>query len=804
MQDLAGRTLGHYRIVEEIGRGGMGVVYRARDDRLRRDVAIKVLPEDVGDNPARLSRFEREARAAAALNHPNILAVYDVGEYEGNPYLVTELLEGATLRKTLQAGPLSVETALPIARQIAEGLAAAHGRGIVHRDLKPGNLFIIPDGRVKILDFGLAKLHGQTSAGADETITESVETTPEATMGTVAYMSPEQVRGEPADARSDIFSLGVVLYEMLTGERPFQAETSAEIMAAILRDDPRPLRSADPEIPAEIATVVTRCLQKWPEDRFSSALELLAGLDDTKHIEPGITALPSLPRLAALPPLREIRWDRNRVLPTLMGLGLAITMVTAAMMFAFDVAKVRSRLIGGAAPAAPLIASLAVLPLENLSRNPEQEYFADGLTETLISTLGTVSSLRVTSRHSAMRFKGSAEPLQEIARSLGVAAVVEGSVLMVGDRVRVTVRLIDPGSDHQMWTGSYDRPLEDVLRLQSELARSVVDELPIELTVEDQRRLDATRPVDPEAYRLYLQGRSLWGRMTPKDLQSSLEIFQRALDRDPDFAALHTGMLDLYMIMSQVGMITRDEFKERAEEIADRLTIIGAERPETYAALGINHMLDWDFSSADQAFHRAVELNPSYSFAWVFLAQNLNVVGRHDEALEAVLRARTVDPLNTWVTENVVWRYWYLRRFEEALAESNALEDLNRDKPLHYWLRGRVLSELGRHEEAIATLERAAALEWPVDRELAMILARAGRREEALEITKAAVVRGDCLDSAYLELGDVDAFFACLEQKIAKDHYQLKFLLRSPDCDPVRDDPRLAELERRLNLPPLR
>jgi non-specific serine/threonine protein kinase len=497
---MIGTTLGHYRIVEKIGEGGMGEVYRARDERLDRDVAIKVLPEEVAEKPDRLARFEREAKAVAKLNHPNILDVYELGDHEGRPFMATELLEGETLRERLSGTSLGWRKATEIGAAIADGLGAAHEAGICHRDLKPDNIFITSDGRVKILDFGLAR--DVKAASADETHSPTVSryTDPGAVMGTAGYMSPEQVRGEQADARSDIFALGSVLYETATGRRAFARDTAAETMTAILREEPEEPAAADTAVAPELQRIITRCLEKNPEERFQSARDLAFALHSVSTDQ-------VVPRMK----LTEGKTTQMRKAPWTVAVVSVVVLGAVAVMFGLGV-------FDGGAPAGERasIRSIAVLPLENLTGDPEQEYFVDGMTEALIADLAQIEALKVISRTSAMRYKNTDKPLPQIARELNVDGIVEGSVLRAGERVRITAQLIHASTDRNVWAKSYERGLEDILSLQKEVARAVATEIRVRVTEPEHDRLLEAGRLNPEAYENYLRGRWFWNRWTKR------------------------------------------------------------------------------------------------------------------------------------------------------------------------------------------------------------------------------------------------------------------------------------------------
>ena len=579
----AGTRLGPFEILAPLGAGGMGEVYRARDTRLGREVAVKVLPERLAGDPNALSRFEREARAVAALSHPNILAIHDFGEERGVRYAVTELLEGQTLRERLVRERLSWRKAAEIGIAVADGLSAAHMRSIVHRDLKPENIFLTSGGQVKILDFGLARVDAASPEQATAAPTESVATEAGTVLGTLGYMSPEQVSGKSADARSDIFSFGCVLYEMLTGRRAFGGESPGQTMAAILRDQPEEVTAAGASVPDGVNRIVRRCLEKGPGERFQSAGDLSFALKES--VGSGIST--SAPRR---PPLSR----RTGLLLA----GAAV--VLAALVLTF-------RYLGrGAGPGR--IESLAVLPLTNLSGDPQQEYFADGMTEELITALAKVSALRVTSRTTAMRYKGSTKSLPEIAKELGVDAIVEGSVTRSGSQVKITAQLIDASRDRHLWADTFQRDLRDVLALQGEVARAVAGEIGVRLTPEERLRLTEKKTVNPEAYEAYLKGNDHLFRRTAADARKSIEYFQQAVEKQPDYALAYAGMAEAYETAagSAQGALSPREAFPRAKAAAMRAVELDPTLGEPHVSLAwSSFVFDRDWTTAENQFQRA-------------------------------------------------------------------------------------------------------------------------------------------------------------------------------------------------------
>jgi serine/threonine-protein kinase len=757
-----GNRLGPYEILAPLGAGGMGEVFKARDTRLGRDVAVKVLPAAFASDPERLRRFEQEARATAALNHPNILAIFDIGTHEGQAYIVEELLEGESLRERLRGEALPAGKAVEYGMQIASGLAAAHGRGIVHRDLKPENLFITRDGHVKILDFGLAKLllkPSEREPTAGSTVTNTTE--PGMVMGTVAYMSPEQVRGQAIDHRSDIFSFGCVLYEMLTGRSAFSRDTAVETMTAILKEEPPEPTSIEASVPAQLSRAIAHCLEKRPEERFQSARDLGFAL----QVE-------------------------AKELPALRG---------------------RS---GGATISGP-IRSIAVLPLVIFSAEPEQEFFADSMTDALITDLAKIGTLRVVSRTSVMRYKRTQKSIREIARELNVDAVVEGSVERAGDRVRIRAHLIRAATDEHMWADAYERDLEDVLVLQNEVARSIAREIQVKLTPEEHAVLSSARRVDPEAYQFYLKGRYFWVKRTPESVKKAIGLFEQAINIDPTYAHAYGGLADCYMSLGfsfDVGSLPPTEAIPKAKAaVAKALEVTEslAEVHNPFAFMKLNY--DWDFPGAETEFKRALELNPGNANVHHWYAHYLIVAGRPKDSLAESNRAFELDPLSPIMSVHLGWLYYYLHDYERALNQLNKTLELDPNYGLAYWYIGLVKEQQGAFTEALAALKRGDELlkdNLVVKADLAHALAVSGRMADAdealrslLAVSRTRYVNPFEIGLVHIGLGHSDEAFQWLNRAYEERSDLVVYLRVDPRLDPVRSDPRFQEMVRRMNFP---
>lgn len=784
----AGTRLGPYEILAPLGAGGMGEVYRARDTRLKREVAVKVLPERLSGDREYRARFEREARAVAAISHPNILAIHDLGQEGGLFFLVTELLEGETLRAKLVRERLSWRKALEIGSAIAEGLSAAHAKGIVHRDLKPENVFLTSEGLVKILDFGLARPGAVPSAVRTSVPTESVVTEAGTALGTVGYMSPEQVSGQPADARSDIFSFGCLAYEMLTGRRAFSRPSPGETMAAILRDHPPEISTAERDLRPGLDRVVRRCLEKAPGERFQSASDLSFALEEL--LDSGISTAASAPS------------SRRTVL----------LLAAAAVVLLGTVLVLR---LSGRGGGAGRIESLAVLPLANLSGDPQQEYFADGMTEELITALAQIGALRVTSRTSAMRYKGAQKSVPEIARELRVDAVVEGSVLRVGDRVRIAAQLIQAPTDRHLWASNYERDLRDVLALQGEVARAIAGEVGVRLTPQERSRLADKKTVNPEAYEAYLKGRYHSYRGTAVDAQKSLDYFQQSVAKQPDYAAGYAGVANSYeqMAGSAYGVLSPKEAFPKAKVAAMRAVELDATLAEPHDSLGWNSFIfDRDWKTAEDQFQRALRLNPNYPNAHQSYATFLSRMGRFDEAIREVKRAQELDPLSLVGILDVGFVLHFARRDDEAIPWFRRVLDMDPNFLRAHWGLGLALVQKNKYDEAIAELQRAVELSGGGAGQMGSLgyaYAVAGRRAEALgiveklkEISRERYVPPATVAIVFSGLGETDHALMWLEKANEERDPWITGLKVEPRFDSLRADPRFQELMRRVGLPP--
>lgn len=755
---MIGEKLAHYRILEKIGAGGMGEVYRAHDEQLARDVALKVLlPKDLGDETAHV-RLLREARAAAGLNHPHICTIHEVGEAAGQAYIAMEYVEGRPLSALIVQGRVPHEQALRYGVQLAGALEHAHARGVVHRDLKSANVIVTPEDRVKVLDFGLAR---RLDEGELEATRSQVSLTqPGAVVGTLSYMAPEQLRGELADARTDIWALGVVLYEMVAGGRPFQGQTGYEVSSAILSRRPAPLPG---DVPVALRAVIERCIDKDPGKRFQHAKEVRAALE---AVPSGGTTEQLLPRRA---PSRKRTVSRKR------------------------------------------IRALAVLPLANLSRDPEQEYFADGMTEALIADLAKIRALRVISRTSVMRYKATDKSLPEIAEELSVDAVVEGSVLRVGQQVRITAQLIHAASDTHLWAESYERDLQDVLLLQSEVARTIAGEIQVAVTPEEKKRLASARPVNPEAHEAYLKGRFHWYKLTREGLDTAMEYFQLALEKDPNYAPAYSGIANVWASRGEIGVLPPEEASPKAKAAALKAAELDNTLAEVHVALAsVKTAYEWDWAGAEKEFQRALQLDPNAAEAVFFYADLLLYMGCSKEWSREVQRAMALDPLNLILQCFYGWHLVYLQRYDEAVVQlRKALQQEPNYAATHLGLWG-AFWRTQRYAEALAEAQKYHTLSGYGDVTQALTRGYADSDyREAMKLAaetlaaRAAQTHVPALRVArlYAHAEDKERALDWLEKAYEAREGPLCRLGVVWDWDNLRDDPRFKDLLRRMNLP---
>jgi serine/threonine protein kinase len=750
----SGTRLGRYEIVAVIGAGGMGEVYRAHDSRLGRDVAIKVLPARLAGDPDALERFVREAQAVAALTHPNIVAIFDVGSDHDVSYTVTELLEGETLSARLRRGPLSWKEAVEVALAVAEALMAAHAKGLIHRDIKPENIFLTSDHRVKLLDFGVARW--RPGILSDDEATRPAHTLAGTVVGTLAYMSPEQARGKAAEAPSDIFSFGCVLYEMVTAKPAFHRASQAETLSAILNEQPAPPSAVDPMIPAELDRIIARCLEKRPHDRFQDATQLIAVLT-------GLRA----------------------------GTGTSTSQAAAAA-------------------ALDRIDSIAVLPFSEVSGTPELEYLSDGITESLINSLSQLNDMRVVARSTVFRYKGQDVSLEEVGRALNVRAILVGRVAQRGAHLNIQCELFDVAKQSQVWGDQYTRNQSDIQVVQVEIAKAIVKKLRLKLSQEQKRRLTRRYTENTEAYELYLRGRFYWNRRTPEWMRKGIEHFQLALQKDPSYALAYSGLADCFALLGSYTVLAPKDSFPRATMAALKALELDKTLGEAHASLGLaTAFYDWKWRDAEKHFKRGIKLKPSYAQGHQWYALMLGVVGRTDEALACLRQALHFDPLSLPINATLSLALHLARRYDAAIAQ--ALRALEMDQTFalaHYWV-GFTYLQVQKYDEAIASFEAAYRSAGTLQSLSALGYAYglAGQRDAAERmIAQIAEARSTRYVSSYmfalvhLGLREFDATLDLLEKGVADRDFWLPWMKTDPAFDPIRDHPRFAAVLAQVGL----
>jgi len=759
-----GEKFGHYRILEKIGAGGMGEVFRAYDERLGRDVALKVVSMGRFASDSAHMRFRREARILSKLNHPNLTTIFDFDSQSGVDFIVMEMIPGTSLSEMVASGPLSEDYALSLATQLVSGVIAAHAKGVIHRDLKPGNLRVTPDNHLKILDFGVAKFMEE----AIPTASGDFHTAAAGVLGTVPYAAPEQIRGEEVDPRTDIFAIGVVLYELLTGRRPFGAAQQWRLTDDILYRIPDSPRTLNRTLSAPMESIVLKCLEKQPDRRYQSAEELAA--------------------------------DLKRLSSTPVSTGSGATTTT------------RSR-----RPGRKRIRSLAVLPLLNLGSS-EDDYFADGMTEALIANLAQIKALRIISRSSVMRYKRTEKPIQKIAQELDVEAVVEGSTLRAENRVRITAELIHAQSDAHLWAKSYERDFSNILKLQRKVARSIADEIQIRLTPKERERLNTGITINPDAYEAYLKGRYYWNKRTGPDIQKAIQYFEKAVAVDKNYAAAHAGLADAYHVFWVYTGVPPTEMHLKAKESALKALEIDSSLAEARTSLAaIKADDDWDFEGAESEFRRAIALNPNYPTAHQWYAQYLAYVGRFEEALKEAYKAQKLDPLSPIIHTVCGDTCLRARKYDEAITQLKKAIEIDPEFSLaHTKLRDAYLG-LANYREAIeesrvagglSSTNREQALKSVAELENAYLQSGAEgywrkRFELAINERRRPTKLGYddssyCLASISARVGEKDLAFEWLERAVDERDVSVMYFRTAPEFDSLRSDPRYSELARRI------
>jgi len=817
--------LGRYEVRTQIGAGGMGEVYLAQDLNLRRSVALKLLPAEFTKHEDRLRRFEQEACTASGLNHPNILTIHEIGSEGETHFIVTEFIDGESLRQHMTRNQMKLREMLDIVIQAASALTAAHEAGIVHRDIKPENIMVRRDGYVKVLDFGLAKLVEHQAADSDATT--MVNTDPGVVMGTARYMSPEQARGTDVDARTDIWSLGVVIYELMAGRVPFEGTTTGDMLGLILgeRNAP-PLARFARDVPPELERIVTKALTKEREERYQTVkdlaldlkslrrqLEVDAELERTVPSElraasetaGGRSTVSAAHQLAA--PTSSAQYLVGEISRHKLKVGAILVMLLVGAAIAYYLLNFAK--VGAPGVAKPAVTSLAVLPFVNASNNPDAEYLSDGISESLINNLSQLPQLKVIARSSSFKFRGKEVNPQEVAKALGVEAILTGRVIQLGDQLQISAELVDTRDQTQLWGEQYTRKASDLLAVQAEISREIAERLRLKLTNAEQQQLAKRETANPPAHELVLKGRFYFDKGGTDNRNKAMEYYQQAIAIDPNYALAYAYLTDSYQVLINNSVLDPKEYLPKAEAAARKALELDEGLAEAHLALAQIKRHAWDWAAAEREYQRAIELNPNLVRARQSYSAYLSNMGRHDQAIIEIKHARELDPLSTPVNTHVGHRLFYARRYDEAIEALKRTLELTKTYPLTHIVLGYVYTEKGMYREAISAYEEAIKMGGvgpSIQISLGDAYAKAGERKRAqailkrLQTSESYVSPGE-LATLYVALDEREQAFTSLEKAYSAHDLQLQYLGVDPSFDGLRGDPRFQDLVRRVGLP---